>query len=109
MRLEINYKKETKKLKHVEAKQYATKQPMDHWRNEREIKRYLDTNEENMRSKTYGMQQDSSKKEVYSNTCLPQETRKSSNKQPKLTPKRTREKQAKPKASRRKEITKIRA
>ena len=30
MRLEINYKKETKKLKHVEAKQYATKQPMDH-------------------------------------------------------------------------------
>ena len=31
MRLEINYKKITsKKHKHVEAKQYSTKQPMDH-------------------------------------------------------------------------------
>ena len=31
MRLEINYKKKNcKKHKHVEAKQYATKQPMDH-------------------------------------------------------------------------------
>ena len=31
MRLEINYKQETaKKHKHVKAKQYATKQPMDH-------------------------------------------------------------------------------
>ena len=30
MRLEVNYKKKTVKHKHVEAKQYATKQPMDH-------------------------------------------------------------------------------
>ena len=31
MRLEINYKKKTAKThKHVEAKQYATKQPMSH-------------------------------------------------------------------------------
>ena len=31
MRLEINYKnKNCKKHKHMEAKQYATKQPMDH-------------------------------------------------------------------------------
>ena len=30
MRLEVNYKKKTKKRKHVEAKQYAGKQPMDH-------------------------------------------------------------------------------
>ena len=35
MRLEINYKKKNfKKHKHVEAKQYATKQPMDHWERE---------------------------------------------------------------------------
>ena len=36
MRLEINYKKTIiKKHKHMEAEQYATKQPMDHWRNQR--------------------------------------------------------------------------
>ena len=35
-RLEINYKKKTaQKHKHVETKQYATKQPMDHWRSQR--------------------------------------------------------------------------
>ena len=34
----------------------------------------------------------SSKKEVYSNIILPQETRKIPNKQPSLTPKATREK-----------------
>ena len=37
--------------------------------------------------KTYGMQQTSSKREVYSNTILPQETRKTSNRQPNFTPK----------------------
>ena len=30
MSLEIDYKENYKKHKHVEAKQYATKQPMDH-------------------------------------------------------------------------------
>ena len=34
MRLEINHK-EKKKSKHKEAKQYATKQPIDHWREQR--------------------------------------------------------------------------
>ena len=38
-----------------------------------------------------GYSKSSSKKEVYSNTILPQETRKISNKQPNLTPKATRE------------------
>ena len=38
-----------------------------------------------------GCSKSSSKREVYSNTILPQETRKISNKQPKLTPKATRE------------------
>ena len=36
MRLDINYrKKNCKKYKHMEAKQYATKEPRDHWRNQR--------------------------------------------------------------------------
>ena len=34
MRLEINYKKKVEKShKHMEAKQYATKQPIELWRN----------------------------------------------------------------------------
>ena len=37
--------------------------------------------------KTYGMQQKCSKREVYSNTILPQETRKTLNRQPNFTPK----------------------
>ena len=39
--------------------------------------------------KTDGMQKSSSKREVYSNTILPQETRKASNRQPNFTPKST--------------------
>ena len=39
--------------------------------------------------KTYGMQQKHFKREVYSNTILPQETRKTSNRQPRFTPKTT--------------------
>ena len=52
----------------------------------------------------------SSKKEVYSNTILPQEIRKLANKQPNRTPKAIRERRTKhPKVSRRKEIIKIRS
>ena len=52
----------------------------------------------------------SSKMEVYSNTILPQETRKTSYRQPNFTPKTTRKRRTKnPKISRRKEIIKIRA
>ena len=54
-----------------------------------------------------------SKREVYSNTTLPQETRKTSNRQPKFTPKTTGKRRTKttknPKISRRKEIIKIQA
>ena len=46
-------------------------------------------------SKTYGMKQNSSKREVYTNTILPQETRKISNKQPNLTHKAIRERRTK--------------
>ena len=55
--------------------------------------------------KTYGMQQSSSKREVYSNTILPQETRKPSNRQPNFTPKKNTHTHKK--INRRKEIIKI--
>ena len=51
----------------------------------------------------------SSKREVYSNTILPQETRNILNKQPNFTPKAIRERRKNPKVGRRKEIKKSRA
>ena len=55
-----------------------------------------------------GGRKSSSKREVYSNMILPQETKKISNKQSNLAPKGTRERRTKnPKVSRRKEIIKI--
>ena len=52
----------------------------------------------------------SSKREVYSNTILPQETRKTSNRQPNFTSKTTGKRRTRnPKISRRKEIINIRA
>ena len=57
-----------------------------------------------------GCSKSSSKREVYSNTSLPQETINISNKQPNLTPKAIRARRTKkPKVSRRKEIIKIRS
>ena len=53
-----------------------------------------------------GCSKSSSKREVYSNTILPQETRKTSNRQPKATGKRRRKN---PKINRRKEIINIQA
>ena len=55
-----------------------------------------------------GHSKSSSKREAHSNTSLPQETKKISDKQPNLTPTATKE-QTKPKDSRRKEIIKIRS
>ena len=57
-----------------------------------EIKKYLETNEwKHDDPKPMGYSKSSSKREVYSYTSLPQETRKISNKQSNLTPKGTRE------------------
>ena len=57
-----------------------------------------------------GCSKTSSKRKVHSNTILPQETRKISNKQPHLTPKAIRERRTKnPKVGGRKEIIKIRS
>ena len=56
-----------------------------------------------------GCSKSSSKREVYSNTIVPQETRNTANKQPNITPKAIREEEQKtPKVSRKKEIIKIR-
>ena len=57
-------------------------------------------------SKLMGCSKNSSKREVYSNTILPQETRKTSNTQPNFTPKTTGKSRRK-KISRRKEIIKV--
>ena len=60
--------------------------------------------------KTYGMQQSSSKREVYSDTIIPQETRKILNRQANSTSKAAGKRRTKtPKISRRKEIIKIKA
>ena len=57
-----------------------------------------------------GCSKSSSKREVYRNTILPQETRKTLNRQPNFTSKHLeKEEPKKPKISRRKEIIKIRA
>ena len=56
-----------------------------------------------------GCSKSSSKGEVYSNTILPQETRKKSNRQPNFTPKTTGKKKNKKKISKRQEIIKIKA
>ena len=85
--------KNCKKHKHVETQQHATKQPMDHWRNQRgNLKiprskwqwRYYTP-------KPMGGSKSHSKRKVYSNTSPPQETRKSSNKQANFTSKAARE------------------
>ena len=47
------------------------------------------TKKKETNDKTYGMQQKQFKREVYSNTILPQETRKTLNRQPNFTPKTT--------------------
>ena len=59
-------------------------------------------------SKPMGCSRNSSKREAYSNTILPQEIRKTSNRQPKK-PKTPGKRRKKTKISRRKEIIKIRA
>ena len=59
-------------------------------------------------SKPMGCRKSSYKREVYSNTILPQETRKTSNRQPNFTPKATgKRRRKKSKITRRKEIIKI--
>ena len=74
-----------------------------------EIKKYFETNENETTTtpKTMGHRQSSSNSFVHSNKGLPQERRKTSNKQSKLTSKRSM-KRTKSKMSRRKQIIKFR-
>ena len=90
--LEIN-KKKLQKNKHGETQQHATKQPMDHWRNQRgnlKIPRTKGKQRYNT-PKPMGCSKSCSKKKIYSDTHPPQEIRKSSNKQANFTSKAARE------------------
>ena len=71
----------------MESKQYISKQPTAYWRNQKISRNNWQWKHDN--SKPMGCSKSSSKREVYSITILPQETRKSSNRQPNLTPKTT--------------------
>ena len=72
----------------MEAKQYANKQPMNHWRNQRRNRKIP---RDNWKQKHDDPKPISSpKREVYSNIVLPQKTRKIQ-KQPNLIPKATME------------------
>ena len=55
----------------------------------KEIKTFLETNDSENMTKPMGYSKRRSKKEVYSNTILPQEKGKTSNRQPNFTPKIT--------------------
>ena len=70
-------------------------QPMDHQRNQRGNQKIPRDKWKHNDPKPLGCRIISSKREVNSNTILPQETRKISNKQPNLTPKATRERENK--------------
>ena len=81
----------------MEAKQFTTKKPRDHWRNQR---RNLKIHRNKWQwkhddPKPIGCNKSSSKREVYSNAISPQETRKISNKQSNPTLKTTRERRTK--------------
>ena len=93
----------------MKVKQYATKQPTDHWRNKRGNK-YLETNENE--STSIQNPWDTAKavlKGDHSRTILPQETRKISNNLALHLKQLQKEEQTKPKVGRRKEIIKIKA
>ena len=92
MKLEINYRKENGNRTNVETKQHATKIPMDQWRTQRRNQKipWDKWKWKHNTPKSMGCSKSSSKREVYSDTGLSQKTRKISNKQLNLPPKRIR-------------------
>ena len=78
MRLDINYKKKYKKHKRMEIEQYISKYQTDNWRNIKGNLKILETNdnENTTIQNLWDAGRSSSKREVYSNTILPQEIRK---------------------------------
>ena len=81
----------------MEIKQHISKWPTDYWRNQKGNKK-VSRNEWQWKhnSKPMGCSESSSKREVYSNTILSQETRKTLNRQPNFTPKTTGKRTKKP-------------
>ena len=79
----------------------------------REIKKFLETNDNENTTQNLWDEAKAVLREVYSNTILPQETRKTLNREPNFTPKTTGKRRTKNKKqnkiSRRKEIINIRA
>ena len=72
----------------MEIKQHVSKEPAGYWINQKENKK-ISRNKWQWKhnSKPMGCRKSNSKREVYSNTILPHETRKTSNRQPNFTPK----------------------
>ena len=75
----------------MEIKQYVSKYPTAYWRNQKGNQKISRNNRQlkHDNSKPMGCSKSSSKREVDSNTILPQETRKTLNRQPNFTPKMT--------------------
>ena len=75
----------------MEIKQHISKQPTGYWRNQKRNQK-ISRNKWQYRynnSKPMGCSKSSSQREVYGNTIIPQETRKTLNRQPNFTPKTT--------------------
>ena len=92
MRLaETNCKKKRANTANMCNINHATKQPIGHWKNQRrKKKKYWESNENGNRTiQTVRDAAESFKREAYSDSSLPQETRKISNKWSKLTSKGT--------------------
>ena len=91
MRLDINYKKNTIRNTNTWRlnNMFLNNQQVTE-ESKREIKKFLETWQwKHDNSKPMGCSKSSSKREVYSHTILPQETRKTLNRQPNFTPKAT--------------------
>jgi len=110
MKLEVNHKKKSGRTTNIWRKNNMLLN--NEWVNQKikeEIKKNTWKQIKIHGPKPVGYSKSSSKREAYSNTGLPQEARKISNKQPNFILKRARKRTTKPKASRRKEIIMITA
>ena len=109
MRLDINCKKKTVRNTNTWRlnNTFLNNQPVTE-EIKRGIKKFLETNDnENTTTQNLWDAAKAVKREIYSNTILPQETRKTLNRQPNFTLKTTGKRRTKnPKISRRKEIIK---
>ena len=75
----------------MEIKQHASKWPTGCWRNQKGNQKFSRNKWQwkHNNSKSMGCSKGSVKREVYSNTSLPQESRKTLNRQPNFIPKTT--------------------